>query len=196
MKRSKQFVAALLLISASVPALGENRSADNCQIFIKKVGASPSSHGSLTINAVVKVGWIGGDEHIQRVGFYGHVQAIDRGNSPECRMGPTYNDPSWRVYEPLPGHYYATEYGEYGFYLPIYSGSVLSQCPGYHYSWVGAFFVETNKNTYWLNPDLTPSQHYHFDRNAARILQNQLGTANMGRTNREFLRYYNPLLCE
>lgn len=189
----------LILITLSLlflsSAYGANRPASRCEIFIRKVGAAPSSHGSASMPVIVKVGWIGGGEFIRKVGFYGYSVNRDLGNLPSCHMSPLPGSGQWKVIDPFPGGYGATEYGDYAFSFPIRSGSVVSGCPGYEYTWVGAFFVETDRNTYWVNPQMNPNQHFYFDPNGYRILEAKAGSFFLLPTDRLDMRYYNPLAC-
>ena len=169
--------------------------ARNCEIFISKVHASPSSHGSAAISATVKVGWIGNGEFIQRVGMVAQSASQDLGNAPSCHYSGS--QPSdFRVIDPVDSHGYdSLEYGEYAFQFYVISGSVVDQCPGFHMSTVGSFFVETNKNTYWLNPNLDSSQNFYFDANGYQTLAGQFFYTDARTADHESLNYYNPLNC-
>ena len=185
----------LLLASLSAPAVAANYPANHCEISINRLGAAPSSHSSGSIPVVVNGGWIGNGELIERVGFYGHSSATNLGTPPECHWGPSYDDATQRIIDPVPSSYYATAYGEYGFQFPVISGTVLSNCRGYNYTWIGTFFVQTNKNTYWLNPDMSPSKQFYFDANAYHILQGKGGYASLISTKRSDMKYYAPVSC-
>jgi hypothetical protein len=184
-----------LALSFASSAVSADLTADNCQIFIKKVYSSPGSHGSASFGVVVKTGWIGNGEHIEAVKFYGYAASTDLGNAPDCHSSPFYGYEDWTLMNPIPDTYYANQWGESLFSFPVKSGSVVSMCPGYIYTWVGTFLVQTNKNTYWLNPDLDADKHFHFDANAFRIISHKGGTFNPLYTDREDLAYYNPGIC-
>lgn len=196
----RHFFTALLSLSMATFALADNRPADDCQISIKRIAASIGSHGSSSMNVVVKVGWLGNDEHIQKVRFWGKTSAIDLGNGKDCYMGkPQAN---WREIQHanIPHSYGNTlGYGEYLFQFPIYTGTVIGACPGFKFSTEGAFFVETNKNTYWLNPQLDRNQHYVFDSNAQRIIKEKARNSWFYYYDVSKEAYYNPILpkqCE
>lgn len=188
--------AAIIISTIGTSAFAGNLSANNCQIFIRRLQALPSPHGNSGLNVFVKVNWLGNNEYIQNVGFYATNNDVDLGNSPSC--GNSRSAGTWYIQSPLSGSYPsmgATEYGEYVFNFPIKSGSVAYDCPGYSYSTKGAFFVQTNKNTYWLNPDMDPTKHFYFDENGFRNITNLGGTYRNVFTDSDSMRYYNPLRC-
>lgn len=94
---------SICLLLVATQGLAESLPADNCEVFIKKIGAAPNSHASGAVYTVVKVGWIGNDEHIQRVSFHGYTKAEDLGNVSQCGA-PRYNDPTWRDIAPEPSN--------------------------------------------------------------------------------------------
>ncbi len=143
---------------------------------------------------IVKIGWIGNGEFIQKVGLYGYSVNEDLGNTANC-PAPAVPSYQWREIYPMPPAAGGTEFGEYYFSFPIRTGSVTSTCPGYDFVWVGTFFVETNRNTYWLNPDMDAKKFFYFDTNGYNIIAAKGGYANMIWTDREDMRYYNPLVC-
>ena len=57
----------------------------------------------------------------------------------------------------------------------------------------GAFFVETNWNTYWLNPGFDPDQYFVFDRNAHNALITKPYTSKQSGHPADG--YYNPAGC-
>lgn len=184
----------IALLTVSNFAFSENVPANKCEIYVSRLAASPSSHSSASMNVVVKVGWIGNDEFIQLVGFYGYTAVHDLGNSRDCHW-QTYSS-EWKVTPAYTTSSYPLEYGEYNLNFPVRTGSVTSQCPGYDFTWVGSIFVQTNKNTYWLNPGLNRDNQFYFDNNAYYLVQQKGGTSLMVRTQREDMRYYNPLMCK
>lgn len=187
-------ISLALTFSYSVSAFAENLPANNCQIFIRRLQAIPSSHGSAALNVVVKVNWLGDDEYIQNVGFYATNLDTDLGNSPSCSWNARHSG-SWYVQSASSVNMNSTEYGEYLFRFQISSGSVAGECPGYFYSTAGSFFVETNKNTYWLNPEMNPKKNFYFDYNAFQIIANKGGTYTNVFTDRNDMSYYNPQNC-
>ena len=195
LKNSLAF-AFISVLSGLTPSLSfaENIQASSCQIFIKQIAAVPNSHGSESMAAIVKVNFLGNDEYIQRVAFYGKLSAQDLGNSSEC-----HNTPDSRVSNQFtitnasaPTPYDQLAYGEYMFYFPIRTGSVVSMCMGYEYSTIGSFLVETNKNTYWINPNLDANQYFYFDRNGYQRLPAGIRSSTL----RPDLRYFNPAGCQ
>ncbi len=190
----RSLFAIVTAVCVAAPAFGADLPATGCEIFLKKVGVAPSSHGFGAMPVVVKVGWIGNGEQIERVGFYGFSRATDLGNASSCNWSPQYDDRDWKIHEPQAGGYYATEYGEYSFSFPVHSGSVVSICPGFQYTWVGTFFVQTSKNTYWVNPDMDSSKYFYFDDNGWDNLERftYMGVVSTARSE---LRYYNPREC-
>lgn len=185
-------IATTLATSASAA----NLTANACQIYIKKVFSAPSSHGTGTLGVVVKTGWIGNDETIEDVKFYGYKTWTDLGNAADCHNGPQTEPAGWDFLRAIPDTYYANQWGDYLFRFPVRSGSVLSQCPGYTYTWIGTFMVQTNKNTYWLNPNLNADEHFYFDDNAFDLISRKGGTYNPITTLRPDMAYYNPLQCQ
>lgn len=171
--------------------------ANHCEVFIKRIGAAPSSHGVANVVTLVKTGWIGNGEEIQRVRFYGKVEAKDLGNRNECHMSPPYQS-DWQEYSPNAGSDFAR--GEYKFSFLVRTGSVASACPGYEMTWIGTYFVETNKNTYWLNPEMNPDKHFWFNAKAYdQILKSGgwVGNSEGGlSTLRSDMQYYNPRQCQ
>jgi hypothetical protein len=145
------------------------------------------------MKAIVKVGWIGNGEHIERVGFYAQQRADERGEHGRCPYVPYVRD-GWSVIDPVASDYEQLAYGEYLFQLPILTGTVVSNCGGFEYVTQGTFFVQTDKNTYWLNPGLDSSRLFYFDYNGYRIVGSQTGWAGSS-TDRPDLAYYNPLQC-
>ncbi len=198
----KKFAIVLVSVVSSAlaqSAHAENRQAKNCEIFVKSVQVQPNSHGSAGMSVVVKVGWLGNGEFIQKVGFYSHNQAQDLGNDPnQCYGTRPPADSDWAVQDPSNFYYGNTklELGEYFFSFPISTGSVVGACPGYNFSAIGAFFVETNKNTYWVNPAMDTHQYFYFDRNGFNSIQTKGGTYQSLPTSRDDLRYYNALGCK
>lgn len=191
-----QTFGGLLALALSTAAAAANKPADGCQIFIKKVAATAGSHSSGSIATVVKVGWIGNGEQIERVGFYHYQRAEAQGDMSHCSWSPSYNNGNWHIEDLTPGGYYATEYGEYSMSFPVYSGSVSSDCLGYHYAHIGTFFVQTNKNTYWLNPDMNADKYFYFDDNGFDNLVKVSSYFNYVNTaDHDYTRYYNPLVC-
>lgn len=194
--RIKAFtIIATLLGAVTQPLAAANLPADDCQIFIKRVFAAPNSHGSANVGVVVKVGWIGNGEYVQDVKFYGYSEAKDLGNPPDAYDSSSWVNSNWTATSAVTGGFFAREFGEYEFAFPVLSGSLSSSGHGYQFTSVGAFFVQTNKNTYWLNPELNSDEHFYFDLNAYDSLRAKQGTYNPLATDREDLRYYNPLMC-
>ena len=171
-----------------------NVPANSCEIYIDKLMTAPSSHGSASLVAIAKVPWLGNGEMIQQVGFYGCPVAKNLGTPPECHWGPSYDEATPRIYPPVNGSY-LTSRGEYEFRFPVRSGTVLSQCAGYEYAWIGSIFVETNFKTYWLNHNMDPSQDFYFDSNGYRNIERFGSTYNAVSTRRSELTYYNPRSC-
>jgi hypothetical protein len=188
-----RIIQTTFLLFLTFPLMAANLSADKCQIYIKRLRASPSSHGSATIPVIVKVPFLGGGEFIRKVGFYGQVVSTDLGNEPSCHMSPLPG--GMRVMEALDSASELKELGEYILYFPVRSGTVVSECKGYTYSWTGSIFVETDRNTYWLNPELDPSKQFYFDLTTFDLLQSKGGFAGWVATDRDDMRYYNPLGC-
>ena len=179
-----------LLFSNSVWA--ENIQATQCQIYVKQVWAAPNTHSSASLEALVQVGPFVSGEYIQKVGFYGKLIAKDLGNAPECHAtADSRADGKSQVFDHVQNSN-GLNMGEFEFGFPITSGSVVSTCPGYDYSNEGTFFVETNKNTYWLNPSLDPKQSFVLDRNGYE----RLHAYEHASTLRADLRYYNPVGCQ
>jgi hypothetical protein len=182
----------ILTVLFATQAFAENLPANRCQVYINGVIASPSSHGARGMVAIVKVNWLGNDEHIQRVGFYGKATSVDLGNSRGCGNSP--ENPDWQI---IDGHTSSNlNYGEYSFHFRVSTGSIVSSCGGFLYSWSGAFFVETNKNTYWTNPNMNANEYFYFDSNGFELVTRKGGWANRVSTAREDMRYYNPMRCE
>lgn len=198
MKMFSMITTASALFLVSNAAFSENYPAEKCQIFIKSVGVSPSSHSFNSISTVVKTNWIGNGEVVNRVGFYGKVETKDLGNSASCSWRSPYS-PDWYVYQNF-GSTSNLPYGEIRFNFPVRSGSVVGSCPGFEWTWIGSFFVETNKNTYWLNPDFNADKSFYFDNNASDILMKKggwVGDMDSGlATTREDMKYYNPGSCQ
>ncbi|MBL7669518.1 MAG: hypothetical protein JNM39_03450 [Bdellovibrionaceae bacterium] len=198
MKKVFMISTATALMIGSNSALAENYSADKCQVFIKAVGASPSSHGFSSISPIVKTNWIGNGEIVRMVRFYGRVETKDLGNRASCNWSSPYQS-NWQVYEPTsdPSN---LSYGEVRFNFPVRSGSVAGDCPGFEWTWIGSFFVETDKNTYWVNPDFDANKNFYFDSNASDNLMKKGGWSGFsGRglpTTREDMMYYNPGRCQ
>ncbi len=193
-----KFVYLLAALSLSTSAFAAEIPASQCQIFIKSVKLSPSSHGSLNVGALVKVNWLGNGEFIEKVGFRFHRLATDLGNDPNRCQGLIYSaDSGWSDLDPMPGQWADayTQPGEYYFSFQIQTGSVISWCPGATFSNEGAFFVRTNKNTYWLNPDLDSSKNFVFDPNGAEILRTKGATWQARPTTTDDMKYYNPASC-
>ena len=192
--------AAVFTIGSSMFsfARAENYPANKCQVIIKNVGVLPSSHGFSSIVTIVKANWIGNGETVQRIGFLGKVEAQDLGNSPSCHWSSPYGS-DWKVYS-ASNDFHNLNYGEVKFNFPVRSGSVAGDCPGFYWNWIGTFFVETNKNTYWLNPSMDAAQHFYFDNNGANILMNKGGYSNylnLGlSTSRDDMKYFNPGACQ
>lgn len=199
MIRSLSMTSALITIF-SISAFADNLPANNCQIFIRRLQSLPDSHGAAKLNVYVKVNWLGNDEHIQNVGFYSTSSDIDLGNDPGfCSWKPRPKG-KWDIQYPSPPHYSSstTEYGEYKFVFGIRSGSVSSSCKGYHYTSIGSFFVQTDKKTYWLNPDLDSNKFFYFDESGLNNIYNK-GVNYYNNysvfTDQEDMKYYNPKSC-
>lgn len=189
MRYSFLLVLALFTISSSVHA--ENLPANNCEIFIKSVAGSPGSHGTATMDLVLKTNISNQGEYIQNVGFYGQVDTKDFGNVKDCHWTTNYST-AWSKYPQKlnPNTKEAT------FHIFLKTGSVSSDCLGFQYSWTGTFYVETNKNTYWLNPDMDSSKHFTLDMKAMEINIEKGGWSyNPILTNRADMKYYNPISC-
>jgi hypothetical protein len=193
MKSILGMFSILVFSQFSVHANAENLTANNCEIFIKSVKAIQSSHGYTAMSAIIKVGWIGNGEFVQKVGFYGKSTYTDLGNASSCYQSSP-NDGQYQVMDP---YSYASSlaYGEYQFDFNIYSGSVSSYCPGRDTSTQGSFFVQTNKNTYWLNPDKDSSKEFFFDMNGFKQMASK-GLYNNVSTSRSDMTYYNPGQCK
>jgi hypothetical protein len=179
-------------------AFSANLPANKCEIFIRRIQALPSSHGMASLAVYVKVNWLGNDEFIQSVGFYATNSDTDLGNSTSCSWSPRPKG-TWYTQNPITyagSGSSATEYGEYRFNFQIYSGSVSGDCGGFSYGTIGSFFVETNKNTYWLNPDLDATKHFYFDANGYDLITKKGGYFNNIFTDRNDMKYYNPLNCK
>lgn len=168
-----------------------NVPANHCEIFLQFVQSAPNSHSAATIDVTVKVNWLGNDEFIERVGAYTRSVGQDLGNAPSCHFSSSSN-PNFTIKDP-----FSSAPGIYDFAFPVSSGSVLSQCPGFNTSHEAAFFVQTNKQTYWLNPDMDSSKYFVLDRNGydINIRKTQTAGAQGVRTDSEDMRYYNPLQC-
>ncbi len=179
-------------------ARAENLPANKCEVFIKYVGVSPSSHGFASITAIVKANWIGNGETVRQIGFWGKVETEDLGNSPSCHWSSPHGS-GWKLYS-ASTDFHNLNYGEVRFNFPVRSGSVVGQCPGFYWSWIGSFFVETDKNTYWVNPSMDASQNFYFDNNGANVLMTKGGYSNymdLGlSTSRDDMKYYNPKSCQ
>jgi len=192
-----QLVAVIALTQGEAIS-GADAQSQNCEISIRRIGVSPSSHASATMPVVVKVGWIGNDEHIESVGFYGFAHAHDLGNDASCYPVPGGQDGyfggSWRIMTPNQNHY-AREWGEYGFSFPIRSGSVVTHCPGYEYSWQGSFFVKTTHNTWWINPEFDSSRQFAFNREVYTSIERLGIWSGMVSTEQGEFRSYNPAGC-
>lgn len=190
----KMLISSLILFSG-FSSLADNLPAKNCQIYIRRLQALPSSHGSASLNVFVKVAWLGNDEFIESVGLNAMNNDTSY-NSPNCSWNSRPNG-SWYIQYPNSGSgYSSTEYGEYVFNLPIKSGSVGGPCSGTSYTTIGTFFVQTNKNTYWLNPDMDANKYFYFDENGLRNIMSLGGTYNNIFTDRSDMRYYNPADCQ
>lgn len=180
----------IALTLCAAPALADdhpNVSASRCEIAIKTIGLQYDSHSKTNVAVLLKTKWLGDGELIEAAGFYGDVKAFDLGNEPSCGDWRQYPSGPRRVFAPTsrPSH---TQWGEYYFEFAVYSGAVFSACPGYEYEWDGAFFLQTNKRTYWLNPHMDAGQQFTFDRNAAEILgRHQWPDLDMS--------YYDPADC-
>lgn len=198
MKKVFMVSAASVLFLVSNSAFAKNETADKCQVYIKTVGSSPSSHGFNSISTVVKTSWIGNGEVVRKVGFYGKVETKDLGNQARCNWSGPYKA-DWQVYEGT-GDTSNLSYGEVRFNFPVISGSVAGDCPGFAWTWIGSFFVETDKNTYWVNPDLDSSKNFYFDANASDIILKKGGWSGAMypglSTTRADMKYYNPGNCQ
>lgn len=177
------------LATTSTPALADhpNVPAAHCEVAIKIAGPQYDSHGKTNVGVILKTKWLGDGELVEAAGFYGRVSTSDLGNEPSCGDWRQYDSSGFRVWNPTTG-LWQTQWGEYLFHFPVYSGAVFSDCPGYEYAWDGAFFLQTNKRTYWLNPRLDPDLLFTFDRNAANILARH-GWPNVD------MDYYDPADC-
>ncbi|MGZ3770430.1 MAG: hypothetical protein ACXVCP_12870 [Bdellovibrio sp.] len=193
----KKLLLLSMIVLSGVTSSADNLQASNCQMYIRRLQALPSSHGSANMNVFVKVNWLGNGEYIQNVGFYGYNSDTTYSDNPSCNWNDRQQG-TWYTQQPVssPGYSYSTEYGEYLFIFRIRSGSVGGPCPGYSYSTIGTFFVQTNKNTYWLNPDLNSDQKFYFDENGFNLLTYKGGTYNNIYTDRPDMKYYNPLSCK
>jgi hypothetical protein len=196
----KYTLLALVSILSTVSAQAANMQARDCQIFIKGVRVDPSSHGASSIAVLVKVNYLGNGETIQQVGFRTNRLARDLGNDPQsCHQSMYPAESGWFDTTPNNSGWAndQTQIGESIFLLPIATGSVINACPGTNFTHVGAFFVRTNQNTYWINPELDGAKNYVFDMNALEILQHKGGVSNYRfiPTDREDMRYYNPARC-
>ncbi len=192
-----QFLSVLgltaLIAAPSLARADNNWPANECQIYIAKVKASPNSHGSAATRMIIRVPFLGEGKIIQKVGFHGMETRIDRGNSPDCHMDSGNTSTGFRDVGPISG---PNAQGEYEFTFPIRSGSVVSSCPGFSYNSVGAFFVQTNQGTYWLNPDMDSNKNFVFDANGYEYLEKTTSFADFTETTRDDLRkYYNPASC-
>ena len=185
-------VLALTVAAFSISSYAADLPARNCEIFLKKVTTKPNSHGIADMEVLVKVGWIGDGETILRVGLYSSLSTQDLGNSAECHTSATpWGGSTWKNTDASPGE----SVGESTFRFPISTGSVGDRCRGYQGSTQASFFVQTNKNTYWLNPNLDSNQYFVFDRNGFDILQNRGGFSGLS-TTRSDMKYYNPQNCQ
>lgn len=198
MKKLSLITIAFALFLISNYTFAENYSANKCQVFIKAVGSSPSSHGFNSISTVVKTSWIGNGEMVRKVGFYGKVETKDLGNRPSCHWSSPYKA-DWQVYEDNRDTSNLT-YGEVRFNFPVRSGAVVGDCPGFEWAWIGSFFVETDRNTYWVNPDFDANKNFYFDANASDNIMKKGGWSgymNSGlSTTRDDMKYYNPGSCQ
>jgi hypothetical protein len=171
---SLTFLAALPL---SFTARAENRAASNCEIYISEVGQFWHSGGSTGLTVRVRTNHLNPNETIRKVGWHGKKIIQPKGGMPE--------ESSWTTVDG-----YRSENGDYLFSFFSRHGS-----QNFHTS-IGVFFVETDQNTYWLNPDLNPNQNYYFDSKAQRLLYERDRETNKPLpTTREDMRYYNPLGC-
>lgn len=186
---------SLLVLGLSFGAFAQNLPADRCQIFISRVKTDPSSHNEMQMQVMVKVGWLGNGEFIQTVGFYQSVETRDLGNDSSCHWGIHAGRSPWTVVGPS-SDTSETSYGEYEFYMDIHTGSVVSECEGFGFTNIGTFFVQTNKNTYWLNPGMDSTQYFYFDDTAVNNLDYHGGEDSWVSTTRDDLKYYNPLQCQ
>lgn len=178
---------ALLLVPTLSPAA--DLSARRCEISLKNVRATYSSHSSASMQVTVKVGWIGNGETVRRVGAYQIERAHDLGNQPGCHFSPP--ERKWHLVDAAPGE----RVGESFLSFRISTGAVTSACPGYDFSNEVAFFVQTDRNTYWLNPGFDPSKGFVFDRYAFKLNLERGGSYTYVPTWRDDMKYYNPGNC-
>lgn len=169
------FLISSLIFSTTITAYAENRSANNCEIYIKSMEKKSCGYNNYNKcdEVTVKVGWIGNDEYVKRVGFWGQEIKSDtyyNGGDPASKS-PYSED--WNII--LPSSTNAYDY-TYTFTFPTtFGGRHLSGDPygvGHygpidgiyrnHCAVQGTFFVETTKNTYWLNPRDTWNQLFVF----------------------------------
>ncbi len=174
---------------------GLNVPANHCEIYVERLETAPSSHGSGSLKTIVRVPWLGDGEQVQVVGFYGKSQAHDLGNSPNCHFSAQYNDPEFKFHGPATAYPGETQLGEYLFEFPVHSGSVVDECPGFEYAWIGSFFVQTNVKTYWVNPNMNPAENFYLDENGWQNIEHRVGTYEYASTLQDGFGYYNPRQC-
>lgn len=182
---------ALILISTcmfSTFASAESLPAKNCEIFIKRASVGNTFHGSRSIETLIQIGELAADETVRAVGFRSKKDLTDLGNVKGCNNLPP-NAGQWmsNFGQPLDPNN-----KQFAFTFMVNTVSVASECHGYNISHTGAFFVETNKNTYWLNPDLVPEKNYQFD----LFAHGELFSKGDGSTMRPDMKYYNPAQCK
>lgn len=157
MKNNFLFILSLFFFISS-PSWAKNKSAWNCELFIKKIQPGFSYHGSFSTDVFIQVGHLPADEVIQKIGFYKNETLIDFGNSPTCNNKPLSNK-NWTI--TLANPLKASR--EFSFNFMLNTVNVTSECLGYSINHQGTFFLETNKNTYWLNPEMKPGHNFEFD---------------------------------
>jgi hypothetical protein len=186
----KLFSVLCFTLSFTPNVFAANLPAKNCEIFIQDLTAKPGSHGSAETMINVKVKYFGNGELVRRVGFYSTQSTLDLGNGQSCSWNVSAGQTSWKIIDGARG---AAE-GNSIFVLGIQTGSVSSLCGGYDFATEGAFFVETNFNTYWLNPNMDSNQYFTFDQNGFNFL-NQRGAYQAISTSRADMKYFNPAAC-
>lgn len=181
---------SVLLISGllfSHLAHAEDKTARNCEIFIKRASIGNTFHGSRSVETIIEIGDLAKDETVRAVGFRTKKEITDLGNAKGCNNLPP-NAGQWmsNFGRPLDPNN-----KQFAFSFMINTVSITSECHGYNISHTGAFFVETNQNTYWLNPDLVPEKNFQFD----LFAHGELFSKGDGSTTRSDMKYYNPAQC-
>jgi hypothetical protein len=186
---------SLFVISAffSTVSFADQIQARNCEVFIKSLTLTPSSHGIKALEVKIQTRNLRYDEFVIKAGFYGNKIFHDLGNLPACHLNGSLGSAVMNVYEVSSSN--PNIPGEYSVQFPIASGSVVDACPGFTVSSKVTFFIETNRNTYWINPNFDSNQYFSFDLEHFTVWMNSIGAFRTVSTDSGVLSDLNPGNC-